>query len=108
MEKIKEIEEIVECYIITGDADFLIKIICQDIPTYEKLLVQDLVADRRDRAPENIDDTLIGERQQGACHTSMNKSLGLDSVEEPKDNTAGQFGFSGLPCCFDLCLSLAL
>ena len=40
--KIKGIEEIVECYIITGDADFLIKIVCQDIPTYEKLLFKTL------------------------------------------------------------------
>lgn len=42
LEKIKDIEEIVECYIITGDADFLIKIVCQDIPTYEKLLFKTL------------------------------------------------------------------
>lgn len=42
LEKIKSIEEIVECYIITGDADFLIKIVCKDIPTYEKLLFKTL------------------------------------------------------------------
>lgn len=42
LEKIKEIEEITECYIITGEADFLIKIVCQDIPTYEKLLFKTL------------------------------------------------------------------
>ncbi len=42
LEKIKTIEEIVECYIITGEADFLIKIICKDIPTYEKLLFKTL------------------------------------------------------------------
>ncbi len=42
MEKIRAITEIVECYIITGEADFLIKIICKDIPTYEQLLFKTL------------------------------------------------------------------
>ncbi len=42
LQKIEEIEEITECYIITGEADFLIKIICKDIPTYEKLLFKTL------------------------------------------------------------------
>lgn len=42
LEKIKEIEEITECYIITGEADFLIKIVCKDIPTYEQLLFKTL------------------------------------------------------------------
>ncbi|KXK39851.1 MAG: Lrp/AsnC family transcriptional regulator [Saprospiraceae bacterium] len=40
--KIKDIAEITECYIITGDADFLLKIVCKDIPTYEKLLFKTL------------------------------------------------------------------
>lgn len=40
--KIKSIKEITECYIITGEADFLIKIICKDIPTYEQLLFKTL------------------------------------------------------------------
>lgn len=40
--KIKGIDEITECYIITGEADFLIKIVCKDIPTYEKLLFKTL------------------------------------------------------------------
>lgn len=38
LEKIQDIKEITECYIITGEADLLIKIICKDIPTYEQLL----------------------------------------------------------------------
>ena len=38
----KAIKEIVECYIITGEADFLVKIICKDIPTYEQLLFKTL------------------------------------------------------------------
>lgn len=42
LEKVKTIEEITECYIITGEADFLIKIICKDIPTYEQLLFKTL------------------------------------------------------------------
>ncbi|MFQ5447936.1 MAG: Lrp/AsnC family transcriptional regulator, partial [Saprospiraceae bacterium] len=42
LEKIKSIDEIVECYIITGEADFLIKIVCNDIPTYEQLLFKTL------------------------------------------------------------------
>jgi len=42
LDKIKSIKEITECYIITGEADFLIKIICRDIPTYEQLLFKTL------------------------------------------------------------------
>ena len=42
LDKIKNIREIVECYIITGEADFLIKIVCKDIPTYEQLLFKTL------------------------------------------------------------------
>lgn len=42
LEKIGTIDEIVECYIITGEADFLMKIVCKDIPTYEQLLFKTL------------------------------------------------------------------
>ena len=42
LEKVKDIEEITECYIITGEADCLIKIVCKDIPTYEQLLFKTL------------------------------------------------------------------
>ena len=42
MAKVHEIDEIVECYIITGEADFLMKIVCKDIPTYEQLLFKTL------------------------------------------------------------------
>lgn len=42
LDKVKSIDEIVECYIITGEADFLMKIVCKDIPTYEKLLFKTL------------------------------------------------------------------
>ena len=40
--KVQEIDEITECYIITGDADFIMKIICKDIATYEQLLFKRL------------------------------------------------------------------
>lgn len=42
LDKIMKIDEISECYIITGEADFLIKIVCKDIPTYEQLLFKTL------------------------------------------------------------------
>ncbi len=42
IKKIKEVEEIVECYIITGDADFLLKIVCKDLQDYEQLLFKTL------------------------------------------------------------------
>ncbi len=42
IKKVNDIKEITECYIITGEADFLVKIICKDIPTYEKLLFKSL------------------------------------------------------------------
>ncbi len=42
LEQVNNIAEITECYIITGEADFLIKIVCEDIPTYERLLFKTL------------------------------------------------------------------
>lgn len=42
IKKIKEIDEITECYIITGDADFLVQIVCKDIAAYEELLFKHL------------------------------------------------------------------
>lgn len=42
MKQIDEINEISECYIITGDADFILKIICKDLASYEKLLFKTL------------------------------------------------------------------
>lgn len=42
LKKIKSIDEIVECYIITGEADALMKIVCKDIPSYEELLFRTL------------------------------------------------------------------
>lgn len=42
IKKVNQIEEIVECYIITGEADFLMKLVCADIPSYEQLLFKTL------------------------------------------------------------------
>lgn len=42
LKKIEHIAEITECYIITGEADFLLKTVCKDIPTYEQLLFKTL------------------------------------------------------------------
>ena len=42
IKKINEVTEIVECYIITGDADFLLKIVCKDLQDYEQLLFKTL------------------------------------------------------------------
>lgn len=40
--KIEGIDEVTEGYIITGDGDFLLRIVCQDIPAYEQLLFKKL------------------------------------------------------------------
>lgn len=42
IQKLSDISEVVECYIITGEADFLLKIVCNDIPSYEKILFKTL------------------------------------------------------------------
>ena len=42
IEKIQTIPEVTECYIITGDGDFLLRVICKDIPSYEQLLFKRL------------------------------------------------------------------
>jgi len=42
IEKVNNITEIVEGYIITGDGDFLLKIVTKDIPSYEQLLFKKL------------------------------------------------------------------
>ncbi len=42
IEKISKIDEVVEAYIITGDADLLLKIVAKDIPTYERLMFNKL------------------------------------------------------------------
>lgn len=38
LRQVDEIDEVVECTIITGDGDFLLKVICQDLRAYQDLL----------------------------------------------------------------------
>lgn len=40
--KIKKVDAVTECYIITGEADILLKVVCKDIPTYENILFKTL------------------------------------------------------------------
>jgi Lrp/AsnC family leucine-responsive transcriptional regulator len=40
--KINEIDEVVECYIITGEADLLLKVVCADMAAYEQLMFKSL------------------------------------------------------------------
>lgn len=40
MTAIAEIEEIVECHHVTGQADFILKIVAPDIPSYQKLMLE--------------------------------------------------------------------
>lgn len=42
IEKLNKIDEVTEAYIITGDGDFLLKVITKDIPSYEQLLFKKL------------------------------------------------------------------
>ncbi|MFN8437913.1 MAG: Lrp/AsnC family transcriptional regulator [Cytophagales bacterium] len=40
--KIEDIEEVIECHHITGEGDFLLKIVTKDIPSYQKLILDTL------------------------------------------------------------------
>ena len=42
IEKVQTIDEVTECYIITGDGDMLLRVICKDIPAYEQLLFKQI------------------------------------------------------------------
>lgn len=42
IKKIQKIDEVTECFIITGDADLLLKVITKDLPSYENLLFKQL------------------------------------------------------------------
>lgn len=42
VEKIKNIDEVIECNVITGDADIMMKVVCKDIQSYEALLFKKL------------------------------------------------------------------
>ncbi len=41
-EQVMEVDEIVECYQLTGDFDYLLKVIVEDIPAFEKLITEKL------------------------------------------------------------------
>ncbi|MBY0436219.1 MAG: Lrp/AsnC family transcriptional regulator [Cyclobacteriaceae bacterium] len=40
LKAIDEVEEIVECHHVTGSADFILKIVCTDIPAYQNLMLE--------------------------------------------------------------------
>jgi DNA-binding Lrp family transcriptional regulator len=40
VEKINQIDEIIECHHITGTGDFLLKVISKDITAYQKLMLE--------------------------------------------------------------------
>ena len=40
---VAEIPEIVECYTVSGETDFLLRIVVADVATYERLLIDTLV-----------------------------------------------------------------
>lgn len=42
IEAVKNVDAIMECHHVTGDADFLLKIACKNIPAYEDLVLQKL------------------------------------------------------------------
>ena len=41
-EKIIEYKEVMEAYLMTGDADYLLRIVVKDLQTYEKFLKENL------------------------------------------------------------------
>ena len=40
IEKIKDVENIVECHHITGSGDFILKVVAKDIESYQKLMLE--------------------------------------------------------------------
>ncbi|MGK7390877.1 MAG: Lrp/AsnC family transcriptional regulator [Candidatus Cyclobacteriaceae bacterium M2_1C_046] len=40
MKSIDTIDEIIECHHVTGTSDFILKVIAQDIPSYQKLMLE--------------------------------------------------------------------
>lgn len=42
IDKINSIREVIECYHITGNGDFLLKILTEDIPAYQQLIMNKL------------------------------------------------------------------
>ncbi|HLF65463.1 MAG TPA: Lrp/AsnC family transcriptional regulator [Saprospiraceae bacterium] len=42
LKEISQVDEIVECCVVTGEADFILKIVCKDLKAYEQLLFKTL------------------------------------------------------------------
>jgi Lrp/AsnC family leucine-responsive transcriptional regulator len=42
LQRVDQIDEVVECTIITGDGDFLLKVLCHDLRAYQDLLFNEL------------------------------------------------------------------
>lgn len=42
IDKITKLDEVIECHHITGSGDFLVKILVEDIPSYQKLILDKL------------------------------------------------------------------
>lgn len=40
MEAMEKIEEVIECHHLTGQADFILKVVSSDIPSYQKLMLE--------------------------------------------------------------------
>lgn len=40
MEAMEKIEEVIECHHLTGQADFILKVVSPDIPSYQKLMLE--------------------------------------------------------------------
>ena len=42
VDKIRKIDNVIECHHITGSCDFLLKVIATDIPAYQKLMLEEI------------------------------------------------------------------
>ena len=40
--RIRELPEVMECYLMTGEMDYLLRVVTRDIQTYERFLIHDL------------------------------------------------------------------
>ena len=40
--RVRELPEVMECYLMTGDMDYLLRVVTRDLQTYEQFLIQDL------------------------------------------------------------------
>lgn len=40
--RVRELPEVMECYLMTGDMDYLLRVVTRDLQTYEQFLIHDL------------------------------------------------------------------